>query len=248
MTFGLENVTGFPVRIQGHENVKPFLDTFHKYGHVELDTARIYCNGDTEKVLGRLLIQDFKIGTKVWPTIPRAHGPENLGRIFRESLATLTASKVDILYLHSSDFGLSNFAAWQVTLIHQLCKQNGDVLPTVYQGKGQSPEDFCLAVIASTTRRYRALYWNNVYKDAVLKLSKVAAQNGLTLLEASLRWMTHHSGLGSTDTVVIGSSSVHHLEDNLVDLAKGTLPAAMVTAFDEAREHVKVACPCYFNE
>lgn len=105
MTFGLEgsNATIFPVRIKGPENVKPFLDTFHQYGHVELDTARIYCSGDTEKVLGSLPIQDFKIGTKVWPTIPRAHGPENLGRIFRESLVALKANKVDILYLHSPD-------------------------------------------------------------------------------------------------------------------------------------------------
>lgn len=136
MTFGLEgsNATIYPVRIQGPKNVKPFLDTFHKYGHVELDTARIYCNGDTEKVnicidcvlscpllsrcvlsvmilnsvvlkkvLGSLPIKDFKIGTKVWPSIPRAHGAENLGRIFRESLVALKASKVDILYLHSPD-------------------------------------------------------------------------------------------------------------------------------------------------
>lgn len=56
-----------------------------------------------KKVLGSLPIQDFKIGTKVWPSIPRAHGAENLGRIFRESLVALKASKVDILYLHSPD-------------------------------------------------------------------------------------------------------------------------------------------------
>ncbi|KAG0332975.1 hypothetical protein BG000_009578 [Podila horticola] len=315
MTFGLEgsNATIFPVRIKGPENVKPFLDTFRQYGHVELDTARIYCSGDTEKVLGSLPIQDFKIGTKVWPTIPRAHGPENLGRIFRESLVALKANKVDILYLHSPDvttpfeetvkaidelhkeglfdrFGLSNFAAWQVTLIHQLCKQNGYVLPTVYQGKynaitrdvvrelipclralkidfyaynpiaggllsgryrfddSEVSDSSFFSTKTGYGQMYRALYWNNLYKDAVLKLSKVAAENGLTLLEASLRWMAHHSGLGPTDAVVIGSSSVHHLEDNLVDLAKGPLPAAMVTAFDEAWEHVKVACPCYFND
>ncbi|KAF9212208.1 hypothetical protein BGZ59_007074, partial [Podila verticillata] len=239
MTFGLEgsNATIYPVRILGPENVKPFLDTFHKYGHVELDTARIYCNGDTEKVLGSLPIQDFKIGTKVWPSIPRAHGAENLGRIFRESLVALKASKVDILYLHSPDattpfeetvkaiddlhkeglfdrFGLSNFAAWQVTLIHQLCKQNGYVLPTVYQGKYNAiTRDVvrellpCLRTLkidfyaynpiaggllsgryrfddteisdnsffstkTAYGQMYRALYWNNLYKDAVLKLSK----------------------------------------------------------------------------
>src|SRR4051812_10679046 len=31
-------------------------------------------------------------------------------------------------------FGLSNYAAWQVVEIYYLCKANGYVLPTVYQG------------------------------------------------------------------------------------------------------------------
>lgn len=111
----------------------------------------------------------------------------------------------------------------------------------------KATQPFVHLIFCFLFHRYRALYWNNLYKDAVLKLSKVAAENNLTLLEASLRWMIHHSGLGPTDAVIIGSSSVHHLEDNLVDLAKGPLPTVMVAALDEAWEHVKVACPCYFN-
>lgn len=52
MTFGLENTTGEAtvIRVRGAENVKPFLDTFAAYGHVEIDTARIYGRGDTEVV------------------------------------------------------------------------------------------------------------------------------------------------------------------------------------------------------
>lgn len=56
------------------------------------------------KALGLLPTDDFKTSTKVWPTIPGSHGPEHLGRIFRESLAALKADKVDILYLHSPDY------------------------------------------------------------------------------------------------------------------------------------------------
>jgi hypothetical protein len=52
MTLGLEttDTSRTSVRVRGIENIKPFLDTFHKFGHTELDTARIYCLGDTETV------------------------------------------------------------------------------------------------------------------------------------------------------------------------------------------------------
>jgi len=74
-----------------------------------------------------------------------------------ESLEALKTTRVDIFYLHAPDtatpfvdtlrevdamyregkfaeFGLSNFAAWQVMDIWHLCKQHDWVLPTVYQG------------------------------------------------------------------------------------------------------------------
>ncbi|KAF9015971.1 Aflatoxin B1 aldehyde reductase member 2 [Haplosporangium bisporale] len=313
MTFGLETTDSAKttVRVRGIDNIKPFLETFHKFGHTELDTARIYCLGDTETALGLLPTDDFKIATKVWPTIPGSHGPEHLGRIFRESLAALKADKVDILYLHSPDyttpfevtireidalyreglferFGLSNFAAWQVTLIHQMCKQNGYVLPTVYQGMyngitrdvvrellpclkalkinfyaynpiaggllsgryrfDENDSEGRFDVKTGYGKIYRDRYWNNLFFEAVRNLTKAAEENHLTLLEASLRWMVHHSGLGPNDGIIIGASSLHHLEDNLKELAKGPLPEAMVTAFDEAWEHVKVACAPYFKD
>ncbi|KAG0346988.1 hypothetical protein BG004_000337 [Podila humilis] len=314
MGFGLETTESATtaVRVRGVNNVKPFLDTFHKYGHQELDSAWLYCNGDTEKVLGQLPMEHFKIATKVWPYIPGAHGPEHIGRIFRESLTSLKASKVDILYLHAPDyttpfevtvreidalyrqglferFGLSNFAAWQVTLIHQLCKQNGYVLPTVYQGMYNGITRDCVRELfpclkalkidfyaynpiaggllsgrykfdesdeqdgrfdgsSGMGKIYRDRYWNKLFFEAVQSLTKVADENHLTLLEASLRWMRHHSGLGPNDGIIIGASSMEHLEANLSNLNKGPLPQAMVTAFDDAWEHVKVACPSYFKD
>ncbi|KAF9176698.1 hypothetical protein BGZ50_009812, partial [Haplosporangium sp. Z 11] len=313
MTMGLEksNTATSTVRVRGAENVKPFLDTFHAHGHVELDTARLYCNGDTEEVLGLLPLDSFKVATKVWPDIPRAHGPENIKRIFHESLTALKAKKVDIFYLHAPDyttpfeetikavdelyreglferFGLSNFMAWQVALIYQLCKQNGYVLPTVYQGMYNAitrdvvRELFpCLKALnivfyaynpiaggllsgrynfddveghggrfdtkTGFGKIYRERYGNSFYFESIKHLDKVAKELNLTLLEASLRWMVHHSGLGANDGVIIGASSLDHLKQNLNYLEKGPLPQEMVDAFDEAWEHTKVACPSYFK-
>ena len=86
-----------------------------------------------------------------------------------------------------------------------------------------------------------------MYFEAIQYLSKVCADHSITLLEATLRWMMHHAGLHARDGVVIGVSSVQHLEENLQAMAKGPLPPAVVVAFDEAWEEVKVACPSYFK-
>lgn len=108
MTFGLEstNADTSVVRIRGVENVAPFLTTFHAHGHIEIDTARIYCNGDTETVLSQLPTAHLKIATKVYPLAPGSHNKENLPKQFRESLKALNAEKVDILYLHAPDYSV----------------------------------------------------------------------------------------------------------------------------------------------
>jgi aflatoxin B1 aldehyde reductase len=38
------------------------------------------------------------------------------------------------IYHISEEFGLSNFAAYEVAQIWTICKERGYVLPTVYQG------------------------------------------------------------------------------------------------------------------
>ena len=77
-------------------------------------------------------------------------------------------------------------------------------------------------------------------------MEKSTKEHDLTLIESSLRWLMHHSGLGPNDGIVVGASSLKHLEDNLKDLEKGPLPKQVVDAIDGAWEHVKVACPPYY--
>ena len=56
MTFGLESTDAATssVRVRGVDNIKPFLEMFKSRGHHEVDTARVYCGGDTETVLSLL--------------------------------------------------------------------------------------------------------------------------------------------------------------------------------------------------
>ncbi|GLI76869.1 hypothetical protein PoHVEF18_005147 [Penicillium ochrochloron] len=85
------------------------------------------------------------------------HKPEDVRRGLTNSLKALQSEDVDIFYLHAPDrntpfeetlsevnklhqegrfsrLGLSNFMAWEVAQICEICIKNDWVLPTVYQG------------------------------------------------------------------------------------------------------------------
>jgi len=90
-------------------------------------------------------------------------------------------------------------------------------------------------------KMYRQRYWNDEYFKALELIKPVAEKNRLTLAEISLRWMTHHSLLKREhgDAILIGASSVKQLQQNLIDLDKGPLPAEIVTVLNEAYEVVR---------
>ncbi|KAI0697766.1 Aldo/keto reductase [Cytidiella melzeri] len=83
---------------------------------------------------------------------------------------------------------------------------------------------------------YRKRYWNESYFSALALIESVAQKHNLTLAEVALRWLSHHSQMKREygDAVIIGASSTKHIEQNLVDLEKGSLPEEVVKALDEA--------------
>ncbi|KAF9187021.1 hypothetical protein BGZ51_001594 [Haplosporangium sp. Z 767] len=273
-------------RVQGAENVKPFLDCLESFGVLELDTARVYCEGDTETVLGQVAGQPlsrFEISTKVYPLQPGDHAPTALTQHLYRSFEQLKVGKVKIFYLHAPDFftpfedtlkavddlhrdglfeefGLSNFAAWQVALVHQICHFKGFIKPTVYQGwaGGFLTGNYTIdGGVKDGTRfdtktvlgsYYRSQYWTPLYFDAVEALKCVAQTHNIPLLEASIRWMNHHSGLGPEDGLIFGANDrVEDLKQNLISLQKGPLPEDVVQAFEDAWEKVKAANQTYFR-
>lgn len=99
----------------------------------------------------------MKIATKANPWEGKSLKPDSLRTQLDTSLKRLQCSRVDLFYLHAPDhdtpveetlrachqlyqedkfveLGLSNYAAWEVAEICTLCRSNGWVLPTVYQG------------------------------------------------------------------------------------------------------------------
>jgi aflatoxin B1 aldehyde reductase len=138
--------------------VNQFLDQ----GYTEIDTAHRYLEGKSEEILGHVLTPSLRekvyLATKVHPGSEAGLRPEQVVRQVETSLKRLQTDWIDLVYLHRPDdrtpiemtleacqklfrqgkfreLGLSNYAAWQVADIWHICRRNGWVLPTAYQGR-----------------------------------------------------------------------------------------------------------------
>ncbi|KAJ7236430.1 Aldo/keto reductase [Mycena haematopus] len=98
-------------------------------------------------------------------------------------------------------------------------------------------------------KAYRARYWKAAYFDALAALRPVVAAHKLTMAEVALRWVEHHSLMrpDSGDAILIGGSNLKHVEENLIDLEKGPLPAEVLAALDTAWAAVKSISSSYHN-
>ncbi|CAE7227131.1 unnamed protein product [Rhizoctonia solani] len=157
MTFGKPGTEG--ARIETVEAIREILDVFRSHGHCEVDTARVYTNGTSEELLGEAEWQKrgLVVETKLYPSGSIRHTPEGIREYLDKSLNALKADKVKLFYLHAPDrstpfevtfkaidelhkegkfdqLGISNYMAWEVAEVVTLCRANGWIQPTVYQG------------------------------------------------------------------------------------------------------------------
>ena len=94
-------------------------------------------------------------------------------------------------------------------------------------------------------RMTQGRYFNKANFDALDVIQPLAEKHKLTMAEIALRWLAHHSKLEQKygDAVIVGASSLKHLEENLVDLEKGPLPEDVIETLDKAwvitKPHVK---------
>ncbi|KAF9476585.1 Aldo/keto reductase [Pholiota conissans] len=161
MTFGSPGEDG--ARVHDIKDVEAILDAFRAHGHTEIDTARVYAGGTSEEYLGKidLASKRLKLETKLYPmqfgSEKIVHNAEGLRKYLQQSLTALNVKSLEMWYLHGPDrsvpyeetlksvndlyregyfkrFGISNYAAWEVAEIVGICKANGYILPTAYQG------------------------------------------------------------------------------------------------------------------
>lgn len=89
------------------------IDLFRSYGHVDIDTARVYGDGSSESFLGQLNLAGVNLDTKLFPSAanpaiaavgtPYHHNAQDLRLGLMRSLEALQVPKVHVWYLHSPD-------------------------------------------------------------------------------------------------------------------------------------------------
>lgn len=101
----------------------------------------------------------------------------------------------------------------------------------------------------SQGKNYKRRYWNDHHFKALEIIREASEKANLTMSEVALRWVSHHSLLKREygDSILIGASSLEHIEQNLIDLEKGPLPDDVVKALDDAWLLVKPHAVPYFH-
>ncbi len=168
-------VAGGSKRIATPQQVSDVLSVVKRHNIRELDTARVYNGGRSEELLGECSAgKDFAISTKVPAFSPGSLSASNIESACNASLKALKQDKIDIYYFHGPDrqttyeescqaidklykegkferFGVSNLHVDEVRKIHSICKKEGYVLPSVYQGgynpAGRSVEELLLPTL-----------------------------------------------------------------------------------------------------
>jgi aflatoxin B1 aldehyde reductase len=167
MTFGPSEAKG--ARITSLDEYNKCLDYFQQQGFNEVDTARIYIDGEQEAFTAKAnwKSRGLTLATKWYPQQPGFHKPDILRENLELSLKELQTDTVDIFYLHAADratpfaetleavnqlhkegkfvqLGLSNFTAFEVAEICTLCAANGWVRPTIYQAMYNAISEYLL--------------------------------------------------------------------------------------------------------
>lgn len=177
------------------------------------------------------------------------------------SLVALGRDRANIFYLHQpdtrallddslracnelhlqgkfSELGLSNFPAWQVTQIYYKCREEGWVLPTVFQGRYnplfRQPEDELIPALRMLGMRLHCyspleggllgdtasprgnplssrLDGQPGLASAVADIETACKSAGLSKQQTTMRWFFHHSALQPGDAIIVGASNLPQL-------------------------------------
>ena len=289
------------------------MTSFRSAGYNELDTAFCYAQGRTEEMLGRILTaadrKQLYIASKVNPWNDGGLQAAEIQRQMTEILRRLGCDSIDLLYLHSPDldtpieqtlaacfelfqqgkfrhFGLSNFAAWQVAEVVELCRRHGWMEPEVYQGmynaltrdverelfpclrnygmrfyaynplagglltgKHLSIEQIPDAGRFQHERSYLDRYWKKDYFDVLQKLQAACIDSGIKPVEAAMSWLVNHSLMdpANGDGIILGASSLTHLQQNMAACTHEPLPQTILEILDRGWEIIKPDCFRYFR-
>ncbi|TVY93696.1 Aflatoxin B1 aldehyde reductase member [Lachnellula willkommii] len=77
------------------------------------------------------------------------------------------------------------------------------------------------------------MYLKKPTLDALAVLKRRCDEEGIAVMEGTMRWFLHHSPLGEEDGVILGSSSTAQINASLTACGKGLLDEGLVKAFED---------------
>ena len=87
------------------------------------------------------------------------------------------------------------------------------------------------------------MYDKEAMNAAIKDLHTFLVPHKISVPEASLRWLDHHSALGPEDGLILGATKISQLEQNVADIEKGPLREELVGMFEKVWEMVKDVSP-----
>lgn len=177
MNFGIQNSYSESLDI-----VNAFIDK----GYNQLDTAYVYNDGESERIVGKIISKipsKINVATKLNPKVTGRLDSTAILSQLTTSLDRLKLNCLDILYLHFPDevvpleeslftinqlymqgkirrFGLSNYSAEMVEEVCKISIANNWILPYVYQGMynvlARNVEDRLFDVLRKNNIRFYA--------------------------------------------------------------------------------------------
>jgi len=115
--------------------------------------------------------------------------------------------------------------------------------------EGRFSSQFGSAQMGPMHLLYRQRYWKQKLFGGLEVIREACEAEKITMAEAALRWLVHHSLLNGNhhDGILFGASSFANLEANLKSLGGGELPKAIVEAFDNAWTIAAPEAESYFR-
>lgn len=94
---------------------------------------------------------------------------------------------------------------------------------------------------------YRKWYDKPSMYEFIERLGVAVKSYEISMEEASLRWVVHHSALSGNDGVIIGASTISQLDNSTRQIGRGPLPEALVKVLDDMWNIVKDDAPQVLN-
>ena len=116
-------------------------------------------------------------------------------------------------------------------------------------GKHRSPEQLPEAGRFKPDRGYVERYWKQAYFDVLQELQEACDASAVEPVDVAMSWLVHHSLMDADrgDGIILGVSSVAHLQQNMAACAQAPLPQPILDILDRGWEIIRPDCFRYFR-